>query len=156
MSLNYLLLVSQCTKYGICFTTFLCIWKSKTLGFFCYHGHLLSRTFSPFPSTFEIADVDCVLMINYNVCGIFKYKWRSFERLSVDTWSFLAHNILVSCNLSKNLAKILRRSRSTYVQNIFSYSFFTFEVVANHVADEGFLNMHLGIFMNITPWIWTL
>ena len=34
LPLNYLPLVSQCTKYSISFTSFLNIWETKIMGFF--------------------------------------------------------------------------------------------------------------------------
>ena len=61
MPINYVPLVSQCTRYSISFTQFLNLWKTKIMDFFRYLDHLLSQTFSPGRWRFEIVDVDCNL-----------------------------------------------------------------------------------------------
>ena len=61
MPINYVPLVSQCTRYSISFTQFLKSMKNEDYGFFRYLDHLLSRTFSPGRWRFEIVNVDCNL-----------------------------------------------------------------------------------------------
>ena len=47
-------------------------------------------------------------------------------------------------SFQRNLAQIVKRGRSTYVQNILSHSFNAFEVMTHFVAEERFLNKSLA------------
>ena len=67
--LNYLSFVSHCTKYSISFTPFLNLRKTKILDFLRYLEHSLSRTSSPFPWRFQIADVDYIYEQRWVVCS---------------------------------------------------------------------------------------
>ena len=52
----------------------------------------------------------------------------------------------------RNLAKIFRRDRSTYVTNIFFHSFYIFEVMTYFVAEVSFLNKYLATLFECNLW----
>ena len=52
----------------------------------------------------------------------------------------------------RNLAQTFRSDRSTYLQDVFFHSFYTFEATTNFVAEESFVNKYLDTLFGYNFW----
>ena len=75
-------------------------------------------------------------------------EWRGIEWKFIDSFIdrcfFLPLTYFSRVIFPRNLAQTFRSDRSTYLKNIFFYSFYTFEVMTHFVAEESFLDKYLN------------